>query len=526
MNCTGIKRALFWGYFANHCQKAKLGNHRAFHVTMAAAEFFPLLSQIVSLIEFLFLKAHQNKNSSKHSINLSKISNETVTTSKTQKQFLTNSKHTAIESSATTSSDSSANSSSVKRVLGTKLSSSNILRDTIYMDPYLYDGKSFDLQDAILEGNIDEVKKLVSQISMESINQKINGYSLLEWAAQKGHLKIVIFLVDSGAKDNVVKAEGDASYWDLDRPSTSALLVAALNGHHEIVKYLLDNGAKDRIFFDYSSILPRVVRTSNLKMVKLLVSYEQNPDDLIHSKAQHTAYDFDHANIYQFLIAQGLGNWLPANEKLLLDAARLDKPHFIKMLIRSGLNIDVQDPETGFSLLHYAACNRNDKLVSWLLAKGANPQLKTKEDYLADSGLRSKINTDYQTFAKYVLDYRAQKALRKILLVKEEDFSNSQFEDIHDCLSCIIDINAKFQGGNTFLHLAAKIAKEFHVACFTALLEQGAIIQKNDEGKTPYDYLRFTMQRLLVSLLKAPLCNRAKGNELLLKLRQLLANAI
>lgn len=563
--CAGIKSALFWGYFTDHCKKAKLGNHRIFHVTMAAAEFFPLLSQVVSMIEFLYLKAHQNKNSSKPSIKPSSTSQSTPTKIKTQEQAKkslthpttspTNSSNntptkassssTAKESSSTSlsSDDSSIDSgthsttssdSKPKLVLGTKQPSKNVLKYTMHIDPYLYDGTGAkDLKAAIIGNDIDEVKKLLSETPKEPINQRIDGFSLLEWAAQNGHLEMVTLLVESGAKDAIARAAlgGDIEFWDLARPSTSALLVAALNGHIDVVKYLLDNGAQDQVFSDYSSVLPRVVNTGNLKMVKLLVSYQHNSQDIAFSNAQHKAYYCDHADIYKFLLAQGVNFLQKTSEELLVDAAWLNKPNFVKMLIKSGLNIDAQDPETGCSLLHYAARARNDVLVSWLLAKGANPQLKTTADYEMGrypSGAKAVIqkNTDYQTFAKYVLDFRAQTSLTAILCYSKANFSRSSFKDLNDCLSCIIDINAKHEEGNTFLHLAATNPSKFHLECFTALIGQGATIQENDDGKTPYDYIESTIQRLKPILLTNLSKSQAdEVSEMIDELQKLQANA-
>lgn len=51
-----FKNAMTWGIFKEHCdqvQHGKLSNGaKCFHVTMGALEFLPVLSQLISLIEY------------------------------------------------------------------------------------------------------------------------------------------------------------------------------------------------------------------------------------------------------------------------------------------------------------------------------------------------------------------------------------------------------------------------------------------------------------------------------------------
>lgn len=57
--CT-FKNAMTWGIFKEHCHQVKSGKlsngAKCFHITMAALELFPILSQIVSLVELCFNK--------------------------------------------------------------------------------------------------------------------------------------------------------------------------------------------------------------------------------------------------------------------------------------------------------------------------------------------------------------------------------------------------------------------------------------------------------------------------------------
>lgn len=55
-NCT-FKNAMLWGNFRGHCNTLKSGElstkAKCFHITMAVLETLPILSQLISVIEFV-----------------------------------------------------------------------------------------------------------------------------------------------------------------------------------------------------------------------------------------------------------------------------------------------------------------------------------------------------------------------------------------------------------------------------------------------------------------------------------------
>lgn len=55
-----FKNALLWGLFTEHCEQVKYGElstgHKCYHIGMAILEFFPVLSQLVSLVELVVQK--------------------------------------------------------------------------------------------------------------------------------------------------------------------------------------------------------------------------------------------------------------------------------------------------------------------------------------------------------------------------------------------------------------------------------------------------------------------------------------
>ena len=84
------------------------------------------------------------------------------------------------------------------------------------------------LHKACIEGNVDEVKKLVCLGDLNMLNTQDNvGYTPLHWTCYYGHVDIVKILVLMGA---------DAKITDIDKKSSAQ--VAAERGHTDLLKLL------------------------------------------------------------------------------------------------------------------------------------------------------------------------------------------------------------------------------------------------------------------------------------------------
>ena len=100
------------------------------------------------------------------------------------------------------------------------------------------------LNEAAKNGLIEIVKHFLLQ--GVNVNQKNeDGKSPLHLASEKGHVKVVTELLNSGAEVDLETDRKPLPYWKIDKDDggKSALHFASENGHAEIVAMLLANGA-------------------------------------------------------------------------------------------------------------------------------------------------------------------------------------------------------------------------------------------------------------------------------------------
>ena len=125
------------------------------------------------------------------------------------------------------------------------------------------------------------------------------GLTALHYAAGKGDLEVVQYLVEHGAD---VKAQDT----DLSR---TAIHFAAENGHLDCIKYLTEKGADllDRDSFG-ATAMHYAARSNNLDVVKFLVDrkVDYTAKDIRGWSAMHYAAEGGSIEIVKYLLAKGL----------------------------------------------------------------------------------------------------------------------------------------------------------------------------------------------------------------------------
>jgi len=86
------------------------------------------------------------------------------------------------------------------------------------------------LWDAAADGDLEMCKKRLANTWTKIDAQDAQGKTALHEACRWGHLDVVTYLIEKGAKPDLVTKEG-----------TTVLHLAALNGHDAVVEYLINN---------------------------------------------------------------------------------------------------------------------------------------------------------------------------------------------------------------------------------------------------------------------------------------------
>ena len=185
-----------------------------------------------------------------------------------------------------------------------------LLATTSFADP---------IHDAASTGDLARIQaELDKGIDINAKDADYGG-TALHFAAWKGHLKIVEFLLDNGANENAL----NGAQW-------TALFFAASEGHLDVVEYLIDQN----------------------------VNVELRDTDW--RRADY--YSKNHKEIAALLLKQ--------IEDSIHKAAELGDIDSVKRFIDEG--IDVNEQEDGWTPLHYAAYGGHKEVVALLIDKGAN----------------------------------------------------------------------------------------------------------------------------------------------------------
>lgn len=228
--------------------------------------------------------------------------------------------------------------------------------------------------------DVNILKLLIAKGSDITLKDK-NGFNALHHATTFNKLEIVTFFVDE--KDMNVNME--------TKNKDTPLHLAITNADTRIVPYLIERGAKVNVkdTFGFTPLM-KAVTYFKTDFIKLLLEKGAAIESVnIDGKtALHIAIDTAHFNqtnpkgleIVKLLVEKGAD--VDAKDKVaftpLMIAAKLKNPAYLIYLVEKGANINYQDSSVGRSPLIIATMFDRVELIKFLLEKGADKTLRTK----------------------------------------------------------------------------------------------------------------------------------------------------
>lgn len=162
----------------------------------------------------------------------------------------------------------------------------------------------------------------------------------------------------------------------------TVLMAATIRGHLDVVRYLVEKGAKlDTQDDDDATALFFAIKYKHLELARYLM--ESGADTNVRDENDNTllifAVSLEYDEIIQSLLAYGADidmqgkndttALMLASQKGFLDIARY--------LVEKGADLDIQDDDNDAALT-WAVCNGHIEIVQFLVEKGADVTIKNK----------------------------------------------------------------------------------------------------------------------------------------------------
>lgn len=265
------------------------------------------------------------------------------------------------------------------------------------------------LMTAARTGNLDAVKVLLAHGADVNAKENYRGQTALMWAAAEHHADVVKLLLEHGAdwkiqssarETTIPKLSAASSVTPLARGGLAAFHFAAREGDVETGRVMLDRGVDiNQVDADNTTALVVSILNKRYSYAKFLVDRGADPNiaDVRGRAALYAAVDMRNQD-YSALPAHKEDDPLPSLDLIqaLLDHGANPNAQLTKNLPgRSGMDAGDTTLDAGTTPLMRAARAGDAAVMRLLLAKGADPNLTTKDgnnalQFAAGVGYRDK----------------------------------------------------------------------------------------------------------------------------------------
>ncbi|MEM7711994.1 MAG: ankyrin repeat domain-containing protein [Cyanobacteria bacterium P01_A01_bin.68] len=392
--------------------------------------------------------------------------------------------------------------------------------DITELNRYMFDGVSYAFLEKV---NNSTMVHIMGKKGNEVDKMTHDGRTYIFWAAYKGNLEMMQWLVDRGAKANIEDSHGysvlnfaaiagqtnpklydfllehDADINATNNGGANALLlISPFTKDFGILDYFTDKGLSfDSTDEAGNGIFQYASKGGNIAMLKSLIEkgadfkkVSDNGENALFMAARGTRGAQNGMDVYSYLEGLGLANDLvnKDGENLLHLISRRNKDmELYQHLIGAGLDINLQDKE-GHTPFMYASGSNSLKMVEFLSGYVEDFDVK---DTKGRSALAWAVSRNKMEVVKYLLEKGADvntkdekgNTLAYYVLETYNPKSPEAFETKLKVLRTAgIGMDELQHDGNTVLHLAAK---ENNLPLLKRLEEFGLDLnKKNDEGNT------------------------------------------
>jgi ankyrin repeat protein len=248
------------------------------------------------------------------------------------------------------------------------------------------------LHHAARKGREDMVKFLLSK-GADANSQREDGWTPFMEASSHGHVGVARMLLEHMEVQDIDSR---------DKYGQTALFHAAGGGHEDMVALLLSKGANATIQPDegWGPPLEQAMAEGHVGVVRLLLEHMGSQDidtrDDEGETALFHAAGKGHEDMVAFLLSKGANATIKSDEGVtpLMQASIEGRVGVARLLFEhmGGQGLTTQDNE-GMTALHHAVSQGHDDMVSFLLAKGADPNITALDGRTALA--RACVNSDW-----------------------------------------------------------------------------------------------------------------------------------
>lgn len=247
-----------------------------------------------------------------------------------------------------------------------EVSAGNVVES--YQERFVNDGRS--CQVAAWFNLIPTLEWLLNQ-GIDPDHTCKGGRTPLYIASRFGHVEIVRMLLSRGANVNAI---GGICWYSLE--------VASFGGHLEIVRLLLGHGADINARGGWhGNALNAACRNGQMATAELLLEKGASISRATDGELVHCGSEHNRINMVQMFAAKRVDHEGKCNRcgtTPLMDAAGLEYPGLVTLLLRLGSDVESQD-NLGNTALHYATLSGCPREARLLIEANANVNFKNKE---------------------------------------------------------------------------------------------------------------------------------------------------